>query len=173
MQVPFGTEGKIYLNLLNISNMPYSCSPLCLERYIEQYTSQELAYLVLRRTRAEGIQETRTKLSPALTRRFPIDNFDVTAIILIHGGRWLLTASGTSSVLYCDLDARQPVKTLLIQDQMEYLPGFQMLQVSFNLVLYLSSGNASCLFHWTFKHSITFMTQLPNQLEPKLFKCGV
>ena len=115
--------------------------------YIEQYTSQELAYLVLRRTRAEGIQETRTKLSPALTRRFPIDNFDVTAIILIHGGRWLLTTSGTSSVLYYDLDARQPVKTLLIQNQMEYLPGFQMLQVSFNLVLYLSSGNASCLFH--------------------------
>jgi len=76
--------------------------------------------------------------------------FDVTSVILIDGGRWLLTASGTGSVSYHDLDARQPVKTLLIQDQVEYLPDFKHVTrmaldicnkstlLSFNPVLYSS-----------------------------------
>ena len=84
---------------------------------MEQYISQEFERLVLRRACVENIRKTRTSLTPALTRRFPIDNSDdVTELILIDGGRWLLTASGTGSVSYYDLDARQPVKTLLIQD---------------------------------------------------------
>ena len=55
-----------------------------------------------------------------------MDNSDVTALILVNGGRWLLTASDLESVSYYDLDARQwPVKTLLIHEQIEYLPGFR------------------------------------------------
>ena len=127
---------------------------------MEQYISQEFERLVLRRACVENIRKTRTQLTPALTRRFPIVNSDdVTALILIDGGRWLLTASGTGSVSYYDLDARQPVKTLLIPDQMEYLPDFRHVArmaldncnestlLSFNLVLYSSRGGASCLFH--------------------------
>ena len=84
---------------------------------MEQYISQEFERLVLRRACVENIRKTRTQLTPTLTRRFPIDNSDdVTELILIDGGRWLLTASGTGSVSYYDLYARQPVKTLLIQD---------------------------------------------------------
>ena len=86
--------------------MSHSCSPLRLERPIERYTSQELEYLVVQRTRAEGIGKIRTNFSPALTRRFPMDEFDVTVVVLIDGGRWLLTASATGSVSYYDLDTQ-------------------------------------------------------------------
>ena len=151
---------SIWVNLFNISNMSHSCSPLRLERPMEQYISQELECLVLRRARVENIRKIPTRLTPALTRRFPIVNSDdVTSLILIDGGRWLLTASGTGSVSYYDLDARHPVKMLLIPDQMEYLPDFhhaarmaldicnESTLLSFNLVLYSSRGGASCLFH--------------------------
>ena len=77
----------------------------------------------MRRARVEIIRRTRTQLTPTLTHQFPINNAnDVTAIILIDSGQWLLTASGTRSVLYYDLDNRQPVKMLLIHDQIEYFP---------------------------------------------------
>jgi len=144
---------SIWVNLFSISNMSHSCSPLRLERPIERYTSQELEYLVLRRTHTETIRKTRTKLSPTLTRRFPMDNSDVAALILVNGGRWLLTASGTGSVWYYDLDARQPVKTPLIHGQIEYFRDLrcdasmaldicnESALLSFNLVLY-SSRNA-------------------------------
>ena len=150
---------SIWINLFNISNMYHSCSPLRLERPMERYISQELEDLVIRRTRAEIIRKTQTKLSPALTRRFSIVNSDVTALILVSGGRWLLTASGTGSVSYYDLDARRPVKMLLIQDQMEYLRDFRHVArmtldvceesalLSFNLVLYSLRSGVSCLSH--------------------------
>ena len=152
---------------------------------MEGYTSQELEYLVLRRTRAQGRRKTRTESSPALTRRFPMDNSDVTALILVNGGRWLLTASGTGSVSYYDLDARQPVKTLLIHDQIEYSSDLrydarmaldicsESALLSFNLVLYSSRSGAFCSFYWNLSLGITFMTQLTGQLESKLFKSGV
>ena len=166
--------------------MSHFCSPLRLERPIERYTSQELEYLVMRRARVEIIRKTRTQLTPTLTRRFPIDNAnDVTAIILIDSGRWLLTAFGTGSVSYYDLDDRQPVKTLLIHDQIEYFPDLrydsnmaldicnESTLLSFNLVLYSSRSGASCLFYWNLSLGTTFMTQLIDQLESKLFKSGV
>ena len=88
-----------------------------------------------------------------------MDDFDVTAVILIDGGRWLLIASGTGSVSYYDLDVRQPVKMLLIPDQMGYLPDFKHVArmaldicnestlLSFNLVLYSSRACASSFLH--------------------------
>ena len=85
--------------------MSHSCSPLCLERPIERYRSEELECLVLRRTRAEIVRKTQTKLSPALTRRSPIADSGVAALVLVNGGRWLLTVSGIGSVSYYDLDA--------------------------------------------------------------------
>lgn len=119
------TKAKsIWLGLFYASNASHSRSPLRLERPMELYTSRELEYLVLRRSSARIIRQRRTELFPPFTRRFPIDDLYVGALILITGGRWLLTASATGSVWYYDLDARAPVKRLLIPEQMEYLHGF-------------------------------------------------
>lgn len=66
-----------------------------------------------------------SNLSPSLTRRFPInDDSGLGELILINGGRWLLTASRTGSVAYYALDAREPVKRLLVQEELEYFPRF-------------------------------------------------
>jgi len=103
------------MELFNASNAAHSWLPLRLEQPIKLYTAQELEYLVVRRETQELKRKTQDELSPALTRRLPIDSHDSgtnTPIILINGGRWLLTAS--DSVSYYDLDTRKPVEQLLV-----------------------------------------------------------
>lgn len=154
------TKAKsIWLGLFYASNASHSRSPLRLERPMELYTSRELEYLVLRRSSARIIRQRRTELFPPLTCRFPIDDLYVGALILITGGRWLLTASATGSVWYYDLDARAPVKRLLIPEQMEYLHGFsngvrmvvdidnKSSLLSFNLAMVMARTSASCVFY--------------------------
>ncbi|PFH46437.1 hypothetical protein AMATHDRAFT_43600 [Amanita thiersii Skay4041] len=113
---------SIWINLFNASNSCHPCSPLRLEHPMELYTAHELEYLVLRRSSAEILRKSQTKLLPNLTRRFPMNHSDARAFSLIHGGRWLLTASETGSVSYLDLDAQDLTKRLLISEQMERLP---------------------------------------------------
>jgi len=81
---------------------------------MEFYSSQELEYLVMRRESEETKRKNLRKLSPALTRRLPIDSPGIGAFTLIKGGRWLLTMSYYGSVSYHDLEAQNPVKRLLI-----------------------------------------------------------
>ena len=87
---------SIWINLFNISNMFHSCSTLHIRQSIERYILQELEYLVIRRARAE---DTR-KSSPALTRWFPIDNSDVTTLILVEDKRWYCVWYGIGLVLW-------------------------------------------------------------------------
>ena len=115
----------------------------------------------MRRLSAEIIRKTQTEFSPARTRRFPTDDSGVGALTLISGGRWLLTVSDTSSVSYYDLDTQNPMKRLLIPDQMEDFPGFShgvMMTVdvnnesallSFNLAMIMVRTGATSLFHPT------------------------
>ena len=103
------------MELFNASNAAHSWLPLHLERPIKLYTAQELEYLVVRREIQERKRKTQDELPPALTRRLPIDSHHSginTPLILINGGRWLLTAS--ESVSYYDLDTRKPVEQHLI-----------------------------------------------------------
>jgi hypothetical protein len=120
---------------------------------MEFYTSHELEYLVVRRESQERRQKTRVKLSPALTRRFHIDNSGTKALILIKGGRWLLTASDLGSVSYYDLETREPMERPLIPGKRERDSdgSFHVVKMdvdiddesavlSFNLALYLGDG---------------------------------
>lgn len=100
--------------LFNASNAAHSWSPLCLERPMDFYSSQELEYLVMRRESEEIKCKTQHKVSPAFTRRLPIDDSGIGTLTLINGGRWLLTVSYYGSVSYYDLDMKNPVKRLLI-----------------------------------------------------------
>lgn len=102
------------MGLFNASNAAHSWSPLFLERPMDFYSSKELEYLVMRRENEEIKRKTQNALSPALTRRLPIDNSGIGTLTLINGGRWLLTVSFCGSVSYYDLDMKNPVKMLLI-----------------------------------------------------------
>jgi len=120
---------------------------------MEFYTSHELEYLVVRRESQERRQKTRVKFSPALTRRLHIDNSGAKALILIKGGRWLLTASDLGSVSYYDLETREPVERPLIPKKRERDSDgpFRVVTMdvdindksavlSFNLALYIEDG---------------------------------
>ncbi|KAF8962557.1 hypothetical protein BDZ97DRAFT_1759167 [Flammula alnicola] len=115
---------SIWLSLFHAYNACHPCSPLNPERPTKLYQSQELEYLVLRRLSVEILGKTQTEFSPARTRRFPTGDSGVGALTLISGGRWLLTTSDTGSVSYYDLDTQNPVKRLLIPEQMEDFPDF-------------------------------------------------
>ena len=78
---------------------------------MEFYSSQELECLVVRRESEKLKRKTWDTLSPALTRRLPIDNSGIGTFTLINGGRWLLTAYYDGTVSYYDLDTQNPVKS--------------------------------------------------------------
>ena len=138
--------------------MAHPWSPLRLERPLQFYTSQELEYLILRRTNIEIKRKTRRELTPTLIRWLPIN---IRALTLINGGRWLLVASSVGSVSYYDLEAQMPVKRLLIpaarlESWDDYFPCIAKIAVdmdnesemlSFNLALYTCKGGNSCLFY--------------------------
>ena len=135
---------------MDLFNISYAANPsvLCLERPTEFYSSRELEYQVVRRESEEAKRKTRDTLSPALTRRLPIDNSGIGTLTLINGGRWLLTACYYGSVSYYDLDTENPVKRLLIPRIRERVEIFNSVAMavdidhesgvlSFNLALYL------------------------------------
>jgi len=137
------------MGLFNASNAAHSWSPLFLERPMDLYSSKEIEYLVMRRESEEIKRKTQDTLTPALTRRLPIDNFGIGTLTLINGGRWLLTVSFCGSVSYYDLDMKNPVKMLLIpkireQDHSGSFNAVAMAvdmddsaMLTFNLALYL------------------------------------
>jgi hypothetical protein len=141
--------------------MSHPWSPLRLEQPLEFYTSQELEYLVARRTSQEIKRKTRTELPPALMRRLPINKSDIRTLTLINGGRWLLIVSRFGSVSYYDLDTQEPLKRLLIpaarlESRDDYFPCTAKIAVdmdnesallSFNLALYTCRGGNSSLFY--------------------------
>ena len=151
---------SIWVHFFNVSNVSHPWSPLCLERPLEFYTSQELECLIMRRTSIEIKRKTWTSLSAALIRRLPINNSDIRALTLINGGRWLLVVSRFGSVSYYDLDTQEPVKRLLIpaarlENRDHYHPCTAKIAVdmdnesavlSFNLALYTCKGGNSGLF---------------------------
>ena len=107
----------------------------------------------------ERRQKTRVKLSPALTHRLHIDNSGTKTLILIKGGRWLLTASDLGSVSYYDLETREPVERSLIPKKRERDSdgSFHVVKMdvdiddesavlSFNLALCLGDGGFFYLF---------------------------
>ncbi|KIM39644.1 hypothetical protein M413DRAFT_29339 [Hebeloma cylindrosporum] len=138
--------------MFNASNAAHTWSPLCLERSMEFYSSQELEYLVKRRESEEVKRKTLNKLSSVLTRRLPIGNSGIGAFTLINGGRWLLTACYFGSVSYYDLDSQTPVKRLLIPRIKDQFSSFHTVVMavdiddespvlSFNVALYLERNS--------------------------------
>ena len=141
-----------------MSNMSHPWSPLRLERPLYLYTSEELEYLVVRRTSMEIKTKTQRVLAPALIRRLPINNSDIRALTFINGGRWLLVVSHIGSVSYYDLEAQKPVKRLFIRSESsdDYFPCTAKIAVdmdnesgvlSFNLALYTCKGVNSYSFY--------------------------
>ncbi|KAF8649275.1 hypothetical protein AX16_005903 [Volvariella volvacea WC 439] len=95
------------------SNHP---SELFLERPINTYTAQELERLILRWKSAE-IGWTTDDGVPARERRLQLERSPSTRVECIHlvkGGRWLLVALSSGSVLFYDLDEKDPIQRILI-----------------------------------------------------------
>ncbi|TFK63968.1 hypothetical protein BDN72DRAFT_881790 [Pluteus cervinus] len=113
---------------------------LFFERPVEQYRPGELERSILRWKRAKR-NWTADDGTPPQMRSF--DAKQVEHVHLVRGGRWLLFATSSSSVVYADLDAPGPpiLHTLIparpflcrITMALEYLPEAEVL--SFNLVL--------------------------------------
>ena len=166
-----------WVDLFNASNAACLWPPLRLERPIELYTAPELEYLVVRRDTQETKRKARDALSPVLTRRLPVDNSQIKTLILIDGGRWLLTASGSGSVSYYNLGTRKPVQRLLIpkirkKDGSSYDVNMvvdvddESALLSFNLALYVDRGCSFFLFLIPFSRILLIMTRLQVKSNP-------
>ncbi|KAF8641326.1 hypothetical protein AX16_010051 [Volvariella volvacea WC 439] len=95
------------------SNHP---SELFLERPINTYTAQELEHLILRWKSAEIGWKTDDGV-PARERKLQLERepgIKVECIHLVKGGRWLLVGLSSGSVLFYDLDEKDPIQHTLI-----------------------------------------------------------
>jgi len=97
-----------------------------LERPIDMYSSDELEFLSLRLEGAEVGWKTDDKCPSRVREVATTKTRDPQSMRLLEGGRWLLTASDTSSVVYFDLDASPITENVLIPDQHDPVPNVFM-----------------------------------------------
>ncbi|KAF8968837.1 hypothetical protein BDZ97DRAFT_332011 [Flammula alnicola] len=92
----------VWLNLFYRYTASDAAQSIQLERPIDTYASHELEYLLLRWKSAEIGWITDDGV-PARERRIPTEKAETKH--LVKGGRWLLIATSTGSVIYYDLES--------------------------------------------------------------------
>ncbi|KAF8968845.1 hypothetical protein BDZ97DRAFT_2056242 [Flammula alnicola] len=100
----------LWLNLFYRYTASDAAQSIQLERPIDTYASHELEYLLLRWKSAEIGWITDDGV-PARERRIPTEKAETKH--LVKGGRWLLIATSTGSVIYYDLESSTNIGTLL------------------------------------------------------------